>query len=83
MEYVGFYFRIVMCIMCGEDFSVDIFMGFILNSNVIYVDVEIDFFVFLELELESIFDGSKQKVEVCVGFYYNFIIRVFRDEEEF
>lgn len=45
--------------MCGEDFSVDIFMGFVLNSNVIYVDVEIDFFVFLELELESIFDGSK------------------------
>lgn len=75
--------RIAMCIMCGEDFSVDIPMGPILNSNATYVDVETDLSVSLELELESTSDGSKQKVEVCVGSYHNFITRVFRDEEEF
>lgn len=83
MEYVGFYFRIAMCIMCGEDFSVDIPMGPVLNSTATYVDVETDLSVSLELELESTSDGSKQKVEVCVGSYHNFITRVFRDEEEF
>lgn len=75
--------RIAMCIMCGEDFSVDIPMGPVLNSNATYVDVETDLSVSLELELESTSDGSKQKVEVCVGSYHNFITRVFRDEEEF
>ncbi|XP_062601720.1 rho GTPase-activating protein 190-like isoform X2 [Saccostrea cucullata] len=75
--------RIAMCIMCGEDFRVDIPIGPILNSNATYVDVETDLSVSLELNLESGLDSGKQKVEVCVGAYHNFITRVFREEEEF
>ncbi|XP_061181270.1 rho GTPase-activating protein 190-like isoform X2 [Saccostrea echinata] len=75
--------RIAMCIMCGEDFRVDIPIGPILNSSATYVDVETDLSVSLELNLESAPDSGKQKVEVCVGAYHNFITRVFREEEEF
>ena len=72
-----------MCIMCGEDFSVEVPIGPVLNSSATYVDVETDLSVSLELELEPAPDGGKQKVEVCVGSYHNFITRVFREEEEF
>ncbi|XP_048781294.2 rho GTPase-activating protein 5-like isoform X4 [Ostrea edulis] len=75
--------RIAMCIMCGEDFKVDIPIGPILNSSATYIDVENDLSVSLELNLESNPDCGKQKVEVCVGAYHNFITRVFREEEEF
>lgn len=69
--------------MCGEDFKVDIPIGPILNSSATYIDVENDLSVSLELNLESNPDCGKQKVEVCVGAYHNFITRVFREEEEF
>nr|XP_022293223.1 rho GTPase-activating protein 190-like isoform X5 [Crassostrea virginica] len=75
--------RIAMCIMCGEDFNVEVPIGPVLNSSATYVDVETDLSVSLELELEPAPDGGKQKVEVCVGSYHNFITRVFREEEEF
>ncbi|VDI64869.1 Rho GTPase-activating protein 5, partial [Mytilus galloprovincialis] len=74
--------RVGMCLMCGDDFSAEIPLGPLLNSNPTQVRSDINPSVTIEANLESTPDLTKQKIEVCCGSYHNFVAKIMKEEEE-
>ncbi|KAK3101435.1 hypothetical protein FSP39_003567 [Pinctada imbricata] len=75
--------RIAMCMMCGDEYAVDVPLGPILNSNPTQIEYENEYnSIIIEASVDNNPQYTKQKIEVVVGSYHNFVARVFKDEED-
>ncbi|XP_033752621.1 rho GTPase-activating protein 5-like [Pecten maximus] len=78
--------RIGMCLMCGDPFDCEIPLGPLLNSNPTQIDIDHPssmFTINMETNVDNSPDFSKQKIEICISSYHNFVSKMFKDDEDY
>ncbi|OWF54503.1 Rho GTPase-activating protein 190 [Mizuhopecten yessoensis] len=78
--------RIGMCLMCGDPFDCEIPLGPLLNSNPTQIDIDPTssmYSITMETNVDNSPDFSKQKIEICISSYHNFVSKMFKDDEDY
>ena len=72
-----------MCVMCGDGYPMEVPLGPLLNNSPTQIEYENEYnSIVIETNIDNNPNFTKQKIEIVVGSYHNFVARVFRDEED-